>query len=171
MPKTLNGASVTLALSGLCLVAFWLVSALLPPSSETVILWMPERLAEEPRMGARIPVLVIVAAVQAMLCVVVRTGSNPVRVVLAMTSAVTGSGALLAVVFFLLDYLDLTERAALLGGQVRLQGWGMIAIAVAVLAFVSTVIGLLLLYWPTTNAYIRHVRRLRAQARSGGPQD
>ena len=169
MPKTLGRASVFLALSVISLAALWLVFLFFSPV-DIAIPRMSARLAEgqaeELRTAVRTPIVPVVAAVQVMLCVLVRTGLNSVRIFLTMTAVFAALAALMSSVAKLLGYLDFTERAAVLGGHVHFTGWGIAAFVVEMLSFVSTVIGLLLLYRPASNAYIKHVRLLRFHARS-----
>ncbi|WP_103355845.1 hypothetical protein [Amycolatopsis sp. CA-128772] len=54
--------------------------------------------------------------------------------------------------------LCLAER----GRQVQLTGVAVSVIVVEVVGFVSTVIGLVLLYLPASNAYVEGVRALRS---------
>jgi hypothetical protein len=162
MPKSLRSAAVVLARSVLSLAAMWLVLVFFSPW-DIAILRMPER-----QTGARTPIVPVVAVVQVMLCVLVRTGSSSVRIFLTMTSVFAAVLALVSSAIELLEYRDFAERAAVLGGQVQLSGWGISAILIELLSFVATVIGLLLLYRPTSNAYIKHVSRLRSDARSEG---
>jgi hypothetical protein len=167
MPRSLSRASVLLVLTALVWAAARLGSMLFPPL-DIAIPRMSERLAEGQQTWSGIPTVLIVAVMHVLLCVLVKTGLNLIRVVLTMTSVFIGLTALLSVVFLLLNYGDFTERAAVLGGQVHLTGWGIFVIAIEALAVVSTVIGLLLLYRPTSNAYIRLVRQLRSEAQSPG---
>ncbi|KDN21832.1 hypothetical protein [Amycolatopsis rifamycinica] len=164
MPKTLRRASVILALSGLWLAAVWLIALFFLPLDETI----PQtsgRVAEEQRTGLRVSPLLAAAFVHWILCVLVRTGLRSVRVVLTITSVVLGLVALLSTAFSVLEYQDLIERAAGRGRQMPLTGVTVSVIVVEVLGFVSTVIGVVLLYLPASNAYIEGVRSRRSRSR------
>ena len=165
MPKTLRCASVILALSGLWLAALWLIALVFLPLDGTIP-QTSRRLAEEQQTGLRVSPLLAAAFVHLILCVLVRTGLRSVRVVLTITSVVIGLVALLSMVFSVLEYQDLAERAAVRGRQVQLTGVTVSVIVVEVLGFVSTVIGLVLLYLPASNAYIAGVRSLRSRSRT-----
>jgi hypothetical protein len=161
MPRTLGWASANLALTALAWAAVRLLSVLFPSwdiTSSRVVVQQPA--------WSEIRLLLVVGIVQVVLCVLVRTGLKSVRVALTITAVLIGLTASASVVFIPLEYQDFAERATVLGGHVRFTAWGIAVIAIEALAVVSTVIGLFLLYRPSSNAYFGHRRRLGTEARS-----
>jgi UPF0716 family protein affecting phage T7 exclusion len=165
MPKILRRASITLALSALWMPAVWLIALFFVPLDETIP-QASERLADEQQTGLPVSVFLVVVFVHLILCALVRTGLNSVRVVLTITSVFLGLVALLATVFAVLEYQDLVERAAVRGRQTHLTGESVSVMVIEVLGFVSTMVGLALMYAPASNAYLKRVRHLRSSARS-----
>jgi hypothetical protein len=160
MPGTLRWASVVLALTAPTCAALRLLSAWFPLLDITSL-----RIVVQRQAWSEIRVLLVVAIAQVALCVLVRIGLKSVRVALTITSVLIGLVASLTVVFLLVEYNDFTQRVAVLGAHVRFTGWGIATVTIEALAVVSTVMGLFLLYRPSSNAYFAHVRELRSAAR------
>ncbi|EMD30090.1 hypothetical protein [Amycolatopsis azurea] len=167
MPKTLKRATTVLALAALTwMITSGLLSFLAAAQAE-----IPEGVSRFRQEDSGPPVIIwflVLGVVQMALCVVTRAGRNWARVALTVSAIFVSLILLTTVIAAVAGYLDATERAAVLGGEVRMSGLGITLIAIDVLVLLGTVIGIVGLYRRPVNAYFAEIRRARLG--SGGDQ-
>ncbi|QFU86282.1 hypothetical protein [Amycolatopsis sp. YIM 10] len=156
MPKTLRWATVCLSVVAVACIVVVVLGVFAGPADPTEI----ER-SESGGSGTAVIAGLITAIVQLVLCTFVRAGRGSARVLLTLTAACIGVMLLLAGVSALVEYADQSDWAARVGGVVEWTGAGIASLVLSGLAAIFTVVGIVLLYLPSTNAYFAEVRRLR----------
>ena len=111
--------------------------------------------------GSAVVIGLILAILQLVLCTLARAGRGSARVGLTLTASCLGVATLLVGISALVEYADKTEWAERVGGEVQFTGAGIVGLVISGLSAVLTVIGIVLLFLPKTNAYFAEVRRLR----------
>ncbi|MBB5854333.1 hypothetical protein ACFQ05_13565 [Amycolatopsis umgeniensis] len=153
MPKTLKRATTVLALAALT----WMITSGLLSFLAFMQGVDGPRLRQEDAGSPVVIWFLVFGVVQMALCVVTRAGRNWARVALTASAGFMSLITLVTVIAAVVGYLDTTERATVLDGEVRVSGLGIALVAIDVLVLAGTVLGIVGLYRSSVNAYF--VRR------------
>ncbi|MGC7097140.1 hypothetical protein ACPZ19_20910 [Amycolatopsis lurida] len=158
MPKTLKWATVCLSVVAVACIVVVVLGVFAGPADPSEI---RSGRSESGGSGTAVVAGLITAIVQLVLCTFARAGRGSARVLLTLTAACIGVTLLLAGVSALVEYADQSDWAERVGGVVEWTGAGIASLVLSGLAAIFTVVGIVLLYLPSTNAYFAEVRRLR----------
>ncbi|WP_410601738.1 hypothetical protein [Amycolatopsis sp. lyj-90] len=155
MPKTLKRATTVLALAALTwMITSGLLSILAAAQAVDGSRFRPE--------DSDSPVIVwflVLGVVQMALCVVTRAGRNWARVAVTVSAGFVSLIVLITVIAAVVGYLDATEHATVVGGEVQVSGLGIVLVVIDVVVLAGTVLGIAGLYRSSVNAYFAEIRR------------
>ncbi|MFC3449433.1 hypothetical protein [Amycolatopsis speibonae] len=163
MPKTLKRATTVLALAALTwMITSGLLSILaFVQAADAEVPEGMSRLRREDSGSSAIIWFLVLGVVQMALCVVTRAGRNWARVALTVSACFVSLILLTTVIAAVAGYVDATERATVLGGEVQVPALGIVLIVIDVLVLAGTVSGIVGLHRSPVRAYFAEIRRPR----------